>query len=55
MNLFDFKNYSMAVILNVSENTIQQKKVEIKNKIKGIIDEKFDIKEFIEQDFRKLI
>jgi len=54
MNLFAFKNYSMAVILNVSENTIQQKKVDIKNKIKSTKDEKFDIKEFIEEDFRKL-
>jgi len=54
MILFDYKNFSMAVILNVSENTIQQKKVDIKNKIKGKKDEKFDIKEFIEEDFRKL-
>ena len=51
MLLFEFENNEIAVLLNFSSNTIQQKEVEIRKKIG--VKPRGNIKQFIEEDFRQ--
>ena len=50
--LLGFKNEQISLILNYSENTIQQKKVDIRKKFG--IEEREKIGAFVEEDFKKL-